>query len=62
MKEGSAMTQVYLVWYTPTNQTIEALWGVYANRKNAERTADFILLNHYGTNIKINEEEIMDAE
>lgn len=56
------MTQVYLVWYTPTNQTIEALWGVYANRKNAERTADFILLNHYGTNIKINKEEVMDAE
>jgi hypothetical protein len=56
------LTHVYLVWYTPYGETHDALWGVYANRKNAERIHDFIIVNKYGNNVRIQAEEIMDAE
>jgi len=56
------MSTVYLVWYVPTGETTDALWGVYINRKNAERIHDFIIVNKYGDNVRIQAEEIMDAE
>jgi len=56
------MHTVILVWYKPTNKTVDALWGVYMTRKSAERASDFILINGYGSNVHLNEEEIIDAE
>jgi len=56
------MSTVILVWYKPTNKTVDALWGVYMTRKAAERAHDFILVNGYGSDVRLNEEEIIDAE